>query len=100
MITGSSSGFGRMAALELARAGYTVCATMRGTSERNRTVVDEFRSLAGNEAIDPRLLGKYRRKVRVETLWPDDKDDKRILKCLSNARGQRSGHNNGMATSR
>ena len=89
-----------MAALKLARAGYTVYATMRGTSERNRTVVDEFRSLAGSEVIDPRLLGKYRRKVRAATSWPDDKDDTRILKCLSNARGQLSGHNGGMAISR
>ena len=39
LITGASSGFGRLTANALASAGHTVCASMREMSGRNASVV-------------------------------------------------------------
>lgn len=52
LITGTSSGFGRMAALELARAGHRVYATMRESDGRNRPQADEYRRVAAAEGIE------------------------------------------------
>ncbi len=42
VVTGTSSGFGRLTALELARRGHTVIATMRGVEGRNAQVRSEL----------------------------------------------------------
>jgi len=41
-ITGTSSGFGKLTALTLAKAGYTVIAAMRGTTGKNADVAREL----------------------------------------------------------
>ena len=46
LITGSNSGFGRLAALSLARKGHRVIATMRTVSKG-----DDLRRLAGEEGL-------------------------------------------------
>lgn len=51
LISGSSSGFGRMAAETLARRGYHVFATMRDIAGRNAATCKELRTLASREAI-------------------------------------------------
>jgi NAD(P)-dependent dehydrogenase (short-subunit alcohol dehydrogenase family) len=49
LITGTSTGFGRTAAETLARRGYSVYATMRDSSGRNRSACEALRSLADRE---------------------------------------------------
>ncbi|MFW6088725.1 MAG: SDR family oxidoreductase [Gemmatimonadota bacterium] len=56
LITGCSSGFGRLMAERLARRGDTVYATMRGIDGRNREVADELRGLAADEDLALHVL--------------------------------------------
>lgn len=56
LVTGCSSGFGRLTAIELARSGFTTFATMRDMNERNRPAADELRALADSDGIDLRLF--------------------------------------------
>ncbi len=44
LITGCSSGFGKLAAVELAVNGHNVFATMRNINNKNRAVADELRT--------------------------------------------------------
>ncbi|HCY03459.1 MAG TPA: short-chain dehydrogenase/reductase, partial [Erythrobacter sp.] len=53
LITGCSSGFGRLAAEHFARAGATVFATMRNTP---RPEAEELMQLARDESLDIRVL--------------------------------------------
>jgi NAD(P)-dependent dehydrogenase (short-subunit alcohol dehydrogenase family) len=52
VITGASSGFGRLTAEFLARNGFTVFATMRNLAGRNAGAADEIRKLARRESLD------------------------------------------------
>ncbi|MBX7481326.1 SDR family oxidoreductase [Qipengyuania qiaonensis] len=53
LITGTSSGFGRLASEHFARAGATVFATMRNTP---RPEADELKQLASDEKLDIHVL--------------------------------------------
>lgn len=56
LITGASSGFGRLTALALARGGDTVYASMRDTSGRNAGNAEELRRISRDEGINLRPL--------------------------------------------
>jgi NAD(P)-dependent dehydrogenase (short-subunit alcohol dehydrogenase family) len=52
VITGASSGFGRLTAEHLAFNGYAVFATMRQLAGRNAAAADSFRALARGEGVE------------------------------------------------
>jgi NAD(P)-dependent dehydrogenase (short-subunit alcohol dehydrogenase family) len=56
LITGASSGFGRLAAEALAKAGHTVYASMRNTKGRNAPVVEQMRSFSVEHGVDLRIV--------------------------------------------
>lgn len=56
LVTGASSGFGRMIATDLAAAGHIAYASMRGTGEKNAKTVAEIAIDAKAKAIDLRTI--------------------------------------------
>lgn len=56
LITGASTGFGRLMAETLARHGHTVFATMRDPAVRNAGNATELRTLAGKESVALEVL--------------------------------------------
>eukprot|EP00828_Plagiopyla_frontata_P004596 TRINITY_DN11694_c0_g1_i4.p1 TRINITY_DN11694_c0_g1~~TRINITY_DN11694_c0_g1_i4.p1 ORF type:complete len:443 (+),score=119.67 TRINITY_DN11694_c0_g1_i4:2-1330(+) len=56
VVTGASSGFGRMMAHSLAHAGHTVYAGIRATEGRNAACVVEYADYAGQHGVDVRSL--------------------------------------------
>jgi NAD(P)-dependent dehydrogenase (short-subunit alcohol dehydrogenase family) len=56
LVTGASSGFGRLTADFLARAGHTVFASMRDTKGRNAPQVEDVRKFARDNDVDLRPL--------------------------------------------
>jgi NAD(P)-dependent dehydrogenase (short-subunit alcohol dehydrogenase family) len=56
LITGASSGFGRLIAETLARKNYQVFATMRNVNSRNAAAAREIRELAGRESLSLQTL--------------------------------------------
>jgi NAD(P)-dependent dehydrogenase (short-subunit alcohol dehydrogenase family) len=56
LVTGASSGFGRLTARSLARAGHTVVAGMRATTTRNSSAVNEIDQLATEEQLQIHAL--------------------------------------------
>ena len=56
LITGSSTGFGRLMAETLARHGHTVFATIRDPGGRNVKNASEIRALAKRESLPLHVL--------------------------------------------
>lgn len=56
IVTGASSGFGRLTAESLARAGHTVYASMRDTAGRNAPVVAEMAEFSRANGVDLRSV--------------------------------------------
>jgi NAD(P)-dependent dehydrogenase (short-subunit alcohol dehydrogenase family) len=56
IVTGASSGFGRLAAAALAHSGHCVYATMRDTRGRNAARVDEAQAYARQHGVELRPL--------------------------------------------
>jgi NAD(P)-dependent dehydrogenase (short-subunit alcohol dehydrogenase family) len=56
LITGTSSGFGRLTAETLARQGHRVYAGMRDIDDRNATAAGELAALADEEQLDLRVV--------------------------------------------
>jgi NAD(P)-dependent dehydrogenase (short-subunit alcohol dehydrogenase family) len=56
IITGASSGFGRLSANALARAGHIVYASMRGTTGRNAAQAADVEKYAGDNNVDLRAV--------------------------------------------
>lgn len=56
LITGSSSGFGRLTAQTLVARGHTVLATMRAPQDRNREPADQLRRYAAGQPGDLYVL--------------------------------------------
>ncbi len=56
LVTGASSGFGQMIARDLASAGHTVYASMRGTGEKNADKVKENAAFAADNGVDLRSI--------------------------------------------
>ena len=51
-ITGTSSGFGKLTAITLAKSGYTVLAGMRGTRGKNEAVAQELAAMTNVDVIE------------------------------------------------
>lgn len=56
LITGASSGFGRLTAQALACAGHTVYASMRNTTGRNAATVEQMAAFAAQQGVDLRTV--------------------------------------------
>jgi NAD(P)-dependent dehydrogenase (short-subunit alcohol dehydrogenase family) len=56
VVTGASSGFGRLSANVLARAGHTVYASMRETKGRNAREVEDVAKFAKEHSVDLRSI--------------------------------------------
>jgi NAD(P)-dependent dehydrogenase (short-subunit alcohol dehydrogenase family) len=56
VVTGASSGFGALTARELAKAGHTVYAGMRETTQRNAQQVEDARKFVSETKVDLRTV--------------------------------------------
>jgi NAD(P)-dependent dehydrogenase (short-subunit alcohol dehydrogenase family) len=56
LVTGASSGFGRLTAEALARAGHTVYSSMRAVAGRNAKVAAEMKAMSASDGIDLRAI--------------------------------------------
>ena len=67
LITGASSGFGRLTAEALAKAGHVVYASMRQVATRNAAAARQMAEFSLDHQADLRLDS---REVRLEELLP------------------------------
>src|SRR4051812_9792708 len=63
LVTGSTTGIGRLTSETLARAGHTVYASMREIKTRNAAAAEEVRSFATPIGMDVRDSGSVQRAV-------------------------------------
>src|SRR5579864_5352253 len=56
LVTGASTGFGRLTSVTLARRGYTVFASMRDVAGRNRTHAADLEELSRKENLRLRVV--------------------------------------------
>jgi NAD(P)-dependent dehydrogenase (short-subunit alcohol dehydrogenase family) len=75
VVTGASSGFGRLSANAVARSGHTVYASMRETSGRNAPQVAELQKFAKDSKIDLRAI-----ELDVQS---QDSVDRAVAKIIS-----------------
>lgn len=52
LITGTSSGFGKLTAITLAQAGYTVIAGMRGSNNKNEAAAQELAAIPNIDVVE------------------------------------------------
>jgi NADP-dependent 3-hydroxy acid dehydrogenase YdfG len=71
LITGTSSGFGRLFVEKFARNGYSVFATMRGLTGKNAKSAESLRAFAAQNSLD----------IHVEEM--DVTDDESVNKCVA-----------------
>src|SRR3954467_870410 len=84
LITGSSSGFGLLTTVELARRGYKVVATMRDTTRRGR--LDEALGAAGlKDSVDVRRMDITDQGTLFATIEQIIKYHKRVDVLVTNA---------------
>lgn len=72
LITGTSSGFGRLFVEKFARNGFSVFATMRGVNGKNVKSAENLRAFAAQDSLD----------IQVEEM--DVTDDESVNKCVAN----------------
>jgi NADP-dependent 3-hydroxy acid dehydrogenase YdfG len=72
LITGTSSGFGRLFAEKFARNGYSVFATMRGVTAKNAKSAENLRAFAAQNSLD----------IQVEEM--DVTDEASVNQCVTN----------------
>jgi NAD(P)-dependent dehydrogenase (short-subunit alcohol dehydrogenase family) len=90
LITGSSSGFGLLTTVELAKRGYKVVATMRDTTRRGR--LDEALGAAGlKDSVDVRRMDITDQGTLFATIEQIIKYHKRIDVLVNNAGFARAG---------
>src|SRR5690349_12537223 len=70
LITGTSSGFGRLFAEKFARNGYSVYATMRGVAGKNATAAENLRAFAAQNSLS------------IEVMEMDVTDDASVNACV------------------
>src|SRR5258708_27564743 len=70
VITGSSSGFGRLFADKFARNGYSVFATMRGVNGKNARSAENLRAFAAQNALP------------IEVMEMDVTDEESVNTCV------------------
>lgn len=79
LVTGSSSGFGRLTVETLARQGYAVFAGMRAVAGKNAPAADELRSLAEREHLSLHV---------VEMDVTDDASVERAIESIVDMKGR------------
>ncbi|KAM4068037.1 short chain dehydrogenase [Hirsutella rhossiliensis] len=74
LVTGTSSGFGNLAVLHLAKAGHTVYASMRQLESKNAQVATDYKDFCAKNSVDIRPL-----ELDVSEQKSSDEAIKRII---------------------